>query len=233
MAKSAVAALWDSTRTGFNTLWSRFVSVASSSVSGGTFAISTAAEVNNVAGKSLVGKNVYVLVVDNASSPTGFLLLASDGSGAFDTFASPTDAFEPSTTLELSGESVNFTIDGETFTQDPSTTVVGSAGSYNTSTDRWTMASIPGGSAPATPTLRLLTVGTPVYTNGSTVVTHTFAGNTNATYVFEYKSSLASGWQTNAVSVNSSTNFSVTFTNSGVNSTNDWKNRMFFRVKNG
>ncbi len=84
----------------------------------------------------------------------------------------------------------------------------------------------------ALPTLRLLSLGSPVFTNGNTVITHTFAGNSNATYVIEYKSSLASAWQTNAVSVNSSTNFSVTFTNSGVNSTNDWKSRMFFRVKN-
>jgi len=423
MSKSAVAALWDSTRTGFNTLWSRFVSVASSSVSVGTFAISTAAEVDNVAGKSLVGKNVYVLVVDNASSPTGFLLLASDGSGAFDTFASPTDFFEAATTLMLSGEEVPI----EGFDPEPaSTTLV--AGSYNVSSDRWTMASIPGGTATPTitgaataaaftttygtasaaqtfpvsganltaslvataptglevssdgttygstatfaqsggsasgtlrvrlaataavsgsynsqnivlsstgatsvnvataasgnsvsakaltisgltatdkdfdgtttatvsgtpayvglvngetfsvsgtvtwafpdaavgsgktlsrsgsysapsanysvtqptltasiralPTLRLLSLGSPVYTNGNTTITHTFAGNPSATYVLEYKSSLSSSWLTNGV-VTASTNFSVTFTNSGVNSTNEWKNRMFFRVKNG
>ena len=85
----------------------------------------------------------------------------------------------------------------------------------------------------ALPTLRLLSLGSPVYTNGNTTITHTFAGNPSATYVFEYKSSLTNAWQTNAVAVGSSTNFSVTFTNSGVNSTNEWKNRMFFRVKNG
>lgn len=91
-----------------------------------------------------------------------------------------------------------------------------------------------GGSTPVVPpTLRLLSAGTPVYAGGNTTVTHTFSGNTNAVYVFEFKSSLAEAWQTNAVSVSSSPNFTVTFTNSGVNSTNEWKNRMFFRVKNG
>ena len=90
-----------------------------------------------------------------------------------------------------------------------------------------------GGSAPAAPTLRLLAVGTPVYANGDTTVTHTFSGNSNATYIFEYKASLAGAWQTNTVSVASGSTFSVTFTNGGVNSTNEWKNRMFFRVKNG
>jgi hypothetical protein len=432
MTKSAVAALWNSTRAGFSSLFSAFVSVASASVTSGGFSISTPAEVNNVSGKSLVGRNVYVLVVDNASSPNGFLLLAMDGAGGvFDTFASPTDPIEPSNVLELTGEPVTFTIDGEPFTQDPSTTVVGSAGSYDATTDRWTMVTIPAGSgtptitvtgvatataftttygtasAPQTfsvsgsnltanlvataptgyevssdgtsyastatftqsggsasgnlrvrlaatagvsgsydsqnivlsstgatsvnvataasgnsvsakaltisgltaaskdfdgtttasvsgtpayvglvngetfsvsgsvtwafpdatvgsaktlsrtgsysapsgnysvtqptltadiralPTLRLLSLGSPVFTNGNTVITHTFAGNSNATYVIEYKTSLASAWQTNAASVNSSTNFSVTFTNSGINSTNDWKSRMFFRVKNG
>jgi hypothetical protein len=84
----------------------------------------------------------------------------------------------------------------------------------------------------ALPTLRLLSLGSPVYTNGNTTITHTFAGNPSATYVLEYKSSLSSSWLTNGV-VTASTNFSVTFTNSGVNSTNEWKNRMFFRVKNG
>jgi len=85
----------------------------------------------------------------------------------------------------------------------------------------------------ALPTLRLLSIGTPVFTNGNTTITHTFSGNSNASYVFEFKTGLTNTWQTNAVAVGSSTNFSVTFTNRGVNSTNDWKNRMFFRVKNG
>jgi hypothetical protein len=85
----------------------------------------------------------------------------------------------------------------------------------------------------ALPTLRLLAIGTPVFTNGNTTITHIFSGNSNASYLFEYKSSLTNAWQTNTVAVGSSTNFSVTFTNSGVNSTNEWKNRMFFRVKNG
>jgi hypothetical protein len=85
----------------------------------------------------------------------------------------------------------------------------------------------------ALPALRLLSIGTPVFTNGNTTITHTFSGNNSASYVFEFKSGLNNAWQTNAVSVGSSTNFSVTFTNSGVNSTNEWRNRMFFRVKNG
>ena len=84
----------------------------------------------------------------------------------------------------------------------------------------------------AIPTLRLLTIGTPVFANGNTTVMHTFAGNTNATYQFEFKSSLTETWKTHPVVVNAGNNFSVTFTNTGVNSTNEWKNKMFFRVKN-
>ena len=84
----------------------------------------------------------------------------------------------------------------------------------------------------ALPTLRLLTIGTPVFADGKTTVTHAFAGNTNATYQFEYKSALTEAWQTHPVVVNAGSNFSVTFTNTGVNSTNEWKNKMFFRVKN-
>jgi hypothetical protein len=84
----------------------------------------------------------------------------------------------------------------------------------------------------ALPTLRLLTIGTPVFADGKTTVTHTFAGNSNATYQFEFKSSLTEAWQTHPVVVNAGNNFSVTFTNTGINSTNEWKNKMFFRVKN-
>ena len=84
----------------------------------------------------------------------------------------------------------------------------------------------------AIPALRLLTIGTPVFANGNTTVMHTFAGNTNATYQFEFKSSLTETWKTHPVVVNAGNNFSVTFTNTGVNSTNEWKNKMFFRVKN-
>ena len=85
----------------------------------------------------------------------------------------------------------------------------------------------------ALPTLRLISIGTPVYNNGNTTVTHTFSGNVGANYVFEYKTSLSSPWQTHAVSVGSSPSFSVTFTNNGANSVNEWKDKMFFRVKNG
>jgi hypothetical protein len=84
----------------------------------------------------------------------------------------------------------------------------------------------------AIPALRLLTIGTPVFANGNTTVMHTFAGNSNASYQFEFKSSLTEAWQTHPVVVNAGNNFSVTFTNTGINSTNEWKNKMFFRVKN-
>ena len=158
MTKSSVAALWNNTRTGFNNLWSKFVSVASGALTSGGFSISTAAEVESVAGESMVGKNVYVLVVDNAASPNGFLLLAADGSGS--TFADPFDAFGDNfTSLEVSGEASTIVIPGEGSVEIPaSTTVVGTAGSYDASTDRWTMASIP--------------AGTSLVLNGSSNVTH-------------------------------------------------------------
>jgi hypothetical protein len=429
MTRSAVAALWNSTRTGFDNLWSKFVSVASSAVSLGGFSILTSAEVDNVGGKNLVGKNVYVLVVDNAASPTGFLLLAADGSGAFDTFADPADPWgDVETLLQVAGEASTFTIAGETYDQSATTSVVGNSGSYDPTTDRWTMASIPGGvstptiigaatasaftttygtasveqtfsisgsnltanlvaSAPAgfevssdgttygstatfgqsggsasgtlrvrlaataavsgsynsqnivlastgatsvivttagsgnsvsaqvltisgltavnkdvdgtttvnvtgtpsyvglvnsenfsvtgsvtwafpdsavgasktlirsgsysapsgnytvtqptltasiraLPTLRLLTLGEPVYAGGNTTVTHTFACNANGSYVLEYKSSLSDNWRSVNVIVSNNNNFSVPFINSGVNTAADWKNRMFFRVRN-
>ena len=430
MTKSQVAALWTNTRASYTTLWSRFVSVANAVVSSGSFAINSNAEVNNVGGKNLVGKSVYVLVVDNAASPSGFLLLAADGTDAFDTFANPADSIigEDFTSLELAGEASTFTVEGVIYDQPATTTVVGTSGTYNSSTDRWTMASIPGGvstptiagaatasaftttygtasaaqsfavsgnnltanlvvtaptgfeissdgttygstatfvqssgsasgilrirlaatatvsgaynslnivlastgatsvnvttaasgnsvsakaltisgltaenkdvdgttlatvmgtpsyeglansesfsvtgsvtwvfpdsavgvnktlirsgsySAPsgnytvaqptltasirALPTLRLLTFGEPVYGGGNTTVTHTFACNANGSYVLEYKSSLSDNWRSMNVVVSNNSNFSVTFINVGVNTTSDWKNRMFFRAKN-
>ncbi len=431
MSKSAVAALWNSTRAGFTSLWSSFVSVANAGVSSGGFTISTQAEVGSVVGKNLVGKNVYVLVVDNAASPTGFLLLAADGSGAFDIFANPADidTGEDITSLELAGEETSFTAeDGVSYVQPPTTSVVGTSGTYNASTDRWTMASIPGGvstptiigaatasaftttygtasvaqtfiisgsnltanlvvtapagfevssngttygstatfvqsggsasgtlrlrlaatavvsasynsqniglaSAGATsvnvttatsgnsvsakaltisgltaankdvdgttsatvtgtptyvglvnsqnfsvtgsvtwafpdsavganktltrtgsyappsgnytvtqptltasiralPTLRLLTLGDPVYAEGVTSVSHTFAVNSAGVYVLGYKSSLSDVWSEMSVTVSNNNSFSVTFINSGVNTATEWKNRMFFRVRN-
>ncbi len=429
MSKSAVAALWNSTRDGFTTLWSRFVSVANAGVSNGGFAISKPAEVTSVGGKNLVGKEIYVLVVDNAASPTGFLLLAADGSGAFDTFADPADFFgDTSTLLGVTGETTTFVVDGESISENATTSVVGTSGTYNASTDRWTMASIPGGvstptitgeatasaftttygtasasqnfsvsgsnltanlvaTAPtgfevssdgtaygstatfaqssgsasgtlrvrlaatatvsgiynsqnivlsstgatsinlaaaysgnavsakgltisgltaenkdvdgttsvtvtgtptyvglvnsqnfsvtgsvtwvfpdsavgvdknltrtgsygapsenytvtqptltasirALPTLRLLTVGDPTYADGNTTVIHTFAVNSTGVYVLEYKSSISDVWKEMSVTVSNSNNFSVTFINSGVNTATDWKNRMFFRVRN-
>ena len=429
MSKSAVAALWDSTRAGFTSLWSSFVSVANAGVSSGGFAISTQAEVSSVNGKNLVGKNVYVLVVDNAASPTGFLLLAADGSGAFDTFADPADVFgDTSTLLGVTGETTTFMVDGESISENATTTVVGTSGSYNPTTDRWTMASIPGGvstptiigaatataftttygtasvaqtfiisgsnltanlvvtapagydvssngttygstatfvqsggsasgtlrvrlaatavvsasynsqnivlastgatsvnvttatsgnsvsakaltisgltagnkdvdgttsatvtgtpsyvglansetfsvtgsvtwafpdsavgpdktliqsgsySAPsgnytvtqptltasirAMPSLRLLGLGVPAYAGGNTTVIHTFAVNSTGMYVLGYKSSLSDVWSEMSVTVSNNNSFSVTFINSGVNTATEWKNRMFFRVRN-
>jgi hypothetical protein len=430
MSKSAVAALWNNSRAGFNTLWSRFVSVANAGVNSGVFAISAEAEVESVGGKDLVNKQVYVLVVDNAASPNGFLLLAADGSGAFDTFANPENAFsgEDYTSLDLAGEPSTFTFDGMTFDEPATTTVVGTSGTYNATTNRWTMASIPGdastptiagaasasafattygtasvaqtfvisgsnltanlvatapaglevssdgttygstatfvqsgGSASGTlrvrlaasaavsgsynsqnivlastgatsvnvttaasgnsvsakvltisgltavnkdvdgttsatvtgtplyvglvnsenfpvtgsvtwsfpdstvgadkmltqngtynspsanytvtqptlrasiralPTLRLLTLGEPAYAGGNTTVTHTFSCNANGSYVLEYKSSLDDVWKTMNVTVSNNSNFSVTFINVGMNTSSDWKNRMFFRAKN-
>lgn len=429
MTKSQVAALWTNTRASYTTLWSRFVSVANAGVSSGSFAISTQAEVTNVAGKKLAGKDAYVLVVDNADSPTGFLLLAADGSGAFETFADPDPQnpfSETETTIQLSGETITFFVDGEFISEASTTTVVG--GSYNPNTDRWTMAFIPGGGSTPTitgagtasaftttygtasaaqsfavsgsnltanlvatapagfevssdgsnygssatfvqsggsasgtlrvrlaatapvsasynsqsivlastgatsvnvttatsgnsisakvltisgltaankdvdgtttasvtgtptyvglvngenfpvtgsvawafpdsavgadrsltrtgtynspsanytvtqpiltasiralPTLRLLTLGEPVYSSGNTTVTHNFAVNANGSYVLEYKSSLSDDWKSESVTVSNNNNFSVTFINSGVNTVTDWKNRMFFRVRN-
>jgi len=147
MSKSAIASLWNSTRAGYEALYSKFVSVGSALVSGGTFSINTSAEVDSVGGKSLVGKNVYVLVVDNSSSPNGFLLLAADGDGGT-TFANPRETFGDNfTDLEISGklktsQFVNpETGDTESIEAPATTSVV--AGSYNSSTDRWALVSIP------------------------------------------------------------------------------------------
>ena len=108
------------------------------------------------------------------------------------------------------------------------------AGSYGVPSGNYTVTQpILTASIWALPTLRLLTVGEPAYTNGNTVVTHSFTGNTGATYVIERASTPSGPWLTNAAIVNSSTNFSVSFTNNATNSTTEWKSRMFFRVKNG
>ena len=148
MSKSAIASLWNATRAGYEALFSKFVSVGSALVSGGTFSINTTAEVDSVGGKSLVGKNVYVLVVDNASSPNGFLLLAADG-GDGTTFANPRETWgDYFTDLEISGKLTTYSSTDEnglpsSFDVPASTSVVGTAGSYNPSTDRWALVSIP------------------------------------------------------------------------------------------
>lgn len=154
MSKSAISSLWNATREGYEALFSKFVSVGSALVSGGTFSINTSAEVDSVGGKSLVGKNVYVLVVDNSSSPNGFLLLAADGDGGT-TFANPRETFGDNfTDLEISGklktsQYVNLDTGDTEFTEAPATTSV-VAGSYNSSTDRWALVSIPGSSSTLT-----------------------------------------------------------------------------------
>jgi len=156
MSKTAIANLWNATRAGYEALYSKFVSVGSALVSGGTFSINTSAEVSSVGGKSLVGKNVYVLVVDNSSSPNGFLLLAADGDGGT-TFANPNDILGDNfTDLEISGKpKTTQYVDGESgetvVTETPATTsVVGLAGSYSSSTDRWALVSIPASSSTLT-----------------------------------------------------------------------------------
>ena len=155
MSKSAIASLWNATRAGYEALFSKFVSVGSALVSGGTFSINTSAEVDSVGGKSLVGRDVYVLVVDNSSSPNGFLLLAADGNDGT-TFANPRDPLGDNfTDLEISGKLTTSSFLDE-FGQPSSvevpasTSVVGTAGSYNSSTDRWALVSIPGSSSTLT-----------------------------------------------------------------------------------
>ena len=154
MSKSAIASLWNATRAGYEALFSKFVSVGSALVSGGTFSINTSAEIDDVGGKSLVGEDVYVLVVDNASSPNGFLLLAADGDSGT-TFANPREILgDDFTDLEISGklktsQFVNLDTGDTEFTEAPATTSV-VAGSYNSSTDRWALVSIPGSSSTLT-----------------------------------------------------------------------------------
>jgi len=162
----SVAALSASTRTGFNDLFAKFVSVTSGAVSDGRFSIDAPAEVENVGavggvgGKSLVGKEIYVLVVDSASSPTGFLLLASDGwGGDFDIFDDPENPFYP-VNLGLSGEVEVLDANPESYLDVPaSTTIVGNAGSYSAQNDAWSMVTIPSG-------------GTSIALIGSNSVTH-------------------------------------------------------------
>jgi hypothetical protein len=234
---SSVGNLWSSTPAAqrFSTLQTNFLSLTTNTVSvtNGSFSFTGTANNEYDTGVSdgqgdpilisMRDKPIFAFVTDSFSSPTGVAILAA----TLVTVGDETDFFDGKTTWGLAFNAVT----DEWGNTDPTvTTVVGTTNGSPINSVQ--LASLPGGS-PTTPTLKLLAIGTPVYTNGNTVVTHTFAGNSNATYVFEYKTSLTSPWQTNPVSVNSSTNFSVAFTNSGVNSTNEWKNRMFFRVKNG
>ena len=141
MSKTEVAALWDGTLTGFNNLFAKLVSATTAAVSSGRFSIDASAEVDSVGGKSLVGRDIYVLVVDNASSPTGFLLLASDGGGVFDVFDDPDFRLNP-VNLELNGAEVVIDEDAPI---PPSASIVGYAGSYSLANDAWSMTTISGG----------------------------------------------------------------------------------------
>ena len=150
LQKTDIAALWNNTKAGFDAIWARFVNVASGAVNLGALNVSATPDIQNVSGKNLAGKSVYILVVDNSSVPTSFLLLATDGagspSGAGYKFADPSaDSNDPlaesSTTVEVNAEAYQFTVGSETTIADPTTTTV--VGSYNASTDKWTMASIP------------------------------------------------------------------------------------------
>ena len=157
MSKTDVAALWNGARTDFNNLLTNFVSAISGAVSNGRFSINAPAEVENVGGvvgKSLVGKEIYVLVVDNASSPTGFLLLASDGGGVFDEFDDPALQGNP-VILDLDGKEV--VIDGDVPIP-ASASIVGTAGSYSLANDAWSMAAFGGVAS--------------IALNGSSSVTH-------------------------------------------------------------
>jgi hypothetical protein len=106
-------------------------------------------------------------------------------------------------------------------------------GSYSAPSGNYTVTQpILTASIRALPTLRLLTLGEPAYAGVNTTVTHNFSCNANGSYVLEYKSSLADAWKTINVTVSNNSNFSVTFINVGMNTSSDWKNRMFFRAKN-
>jgi hypothetical protein len=161
MSKTDVAALWNGARTDFNNLWTKFVVAISGAVTNGRFSINTEAEVENVggvSGKSLVGNDIYVLVVDNATSPTGFLLLASDGGGVFDEFEDP-DLRNP-VILELDGK--EYVIDGD-LPIPASASIVGTAGDYSLANDTWSMVAIEDAA--------------PIALNGEPSVTH-FWGST-------------------------------------------------------
>jgi hypothetical protein len=145
LQKTTIAALWNNTKAGFDAIWASFVNVASGAVNSGALSVSAKPDTQNVSGKNLVGKSVYILVVDNSSAPTSFLLLATDGagspSGAGYKFADSADPVYNDTTIEVTGESYQLTLDGSTDTYAATTTTI--VGSYSAASDKWTMASIP------------------------------------------------------------------------------------------
>jgi len=146
LQKTDVVALWNNTKAGFDAIWARFVNVASGTVNSGAVNVSAKPDTRNVSGKNLVGKSVYILVVDNSSAPTSFLLLATDGAGSPSAtgykFADSADPVYNDTTIEVTGESYQLTLlDGSTDTYAATTTTI--VGSYSAASDKWTMASIP------------------------------------------------------------------------------------------
>jgi hypothetical protein len=145
LQKTAIAALWNNTKAGFDAIWASFVNVASGAVNSGALNVSATPDTRNVSGKNLVGKSVYILVVDNSSAPTSFLLLATDGAGSPSAtgykFADSADPVYNDTTIEVTGESYQLTLDGSTDTYAATTTTI--VGSYSAASDKWTMASIP------------------------------------------------------------------------------------------
>jgi hypothetical protein len=172
LQKTDIAALWNNTKAGFDAIWARFVNVASATVNLGAVNVSASPDTRNVSGKNLVGKSVYILVVDNSSAPTSFLLLATDGAGSpsgagykfADPIADTNDPFaETSTTVEVIAEAYQFTVGSDTTIVDPTTTTV--VGSYNALTDKWTMASIP-----ASASIALIGNGSVVHYWGTTYV---------------------------------------------------------------
>jgi hypothetical protein len=168
LQKTTIAALWNNTKAGFDAIWASFVNVASGTVNSGALSVSATPDTRNVSNKNLVGKSVYILVVDNSSAPTSFLLLAADGAGSPSAtgykFADSADPFYNDTTIEVTGESYQLTLsDGSTDTYAATTTTI--VGSYSAASDKWTMASIP-----ASASIALIGNGSVVHYWGTTYV---------------------------------------------------------------
>ena len=82
-------------------------------------------------------------------------------------------------------------------------------------------------------TLQIVGLGTAVYTNGNTVVSHDFIGVPGKSYALEYSTDLSSSnnW-VSAGSVNTGTgSFTATMTATNTNAVSRWNSSMFFRAK--